>query len=437
MITIINSILLLVFVYYSSSIFNDSFSSRRFVKYTDSSTGYYQINKVMYYLIFVICTAPFFLGSVSLLKYAVYFITLVLLILKGYIQKVYDGTVKAYIIFIAWIAITIIWSPYPFDGFMLIIKYMIPLLSLWLGYSAIQNEEDLYFFSKYVTRTSLIYATFIGGMSAVYTPALYFALSNIFITYAGLADYFTAVIGLFFVLAWIKNKKSPYIGAVWLFLSTLLEVVRTGLGGITAVCSVFSLVRYKLNAIPIIIGAIFIFFSVVLYVPKVNEKFFGSNAGTVTIKDILQGNALSNDDIQTSGRDAMWDLLLAKFYSPSPIRGSGLGASTGYMKDKVSGYTDSDIVLIHSDYVQILCDSGLIGLSLLAFFFLTVLLKVGTVAFSRGLFYTKVSAALAIGSMTGIAFSMGYDNVVSHSMTSLIIPFVFIGFFLKFKQLNR
>lgn len=39
--------------------------------------------------------------------------------------------------------------------------------------------------------------------------------------------------------------------------------------------------------------------------------------------------------------------------------------------------------------------------------------------------------------MSGVAFSMGYDNVVSHSMTSLIIPFIFIGFFMKYSELEN
>ena len=64
------------------------------------------------------------------------------------------------------------------DAILLLIKYSIPLLSLWLGYSAIQGEYDLYFFAKYVTRYSLIYALFLGGISAVFAPSLYFFLNK-------------------------------------------------------------------------------------------------------------------------------------------------------------------------------------------------------------------------------------------------------------------
>lgn len=436
MFDIINCILLILFVYYSRKIFTPAFARKRIVALPRAKGKCYQINPLMCYLIFVVCTAPFFLGSVSLVKYAVYFITLLVLINKGYIVKKFDSIVLTYLLFLCWLIITSLWSPYPYNGLMLIIKYCIPLLSLWLGYSAIKSPSDFFFCSKYVTKASLIYALFLGGLSAVFTPALYFFLANIFITYAGLADYFTSIAGLFLVLAWITNKKKYYLGFLWLLLSTVLEVVRTGLGGLSIVGAMFFFIRYKIKAIPAIFSCIIIFLCIVLYVPQVNEKFFGSNAGYVTIADIVKGDAMSSDNIQTSGRDELWANLLDKFYEPNQISGAGLGASTGYLKDNVRGYTESDIVLIHSDYVQILCDSGIVGVVLLCIFYLAVFLKAGKVAFSNGMFYSKITAALSVASMAGIAFSMGYDNVVSHSMTSLINPFIFIGFFLKFSNLK-
>lgn len=436
MFVIINFILLIMFVYYSRRIFTPDFAQKRIVSLPGAKGKSYQIKPLMCYLIFVVCTAPFFLGTFSIVKYAVYFITLLILINKGHIKIIFDSIVLAYILFFCWQVITLIWSPYPYDGFMLIIKYNIPLLSLWLGYSAIHNADDLYLFSKYVTKTSIIYALFIGGLSAVFIPALYYFLKNTFMTYAGLADYFTSIAGLFFVLVWITQKKKYYLGFLWLFLSTILEVVRTGLGGLSIVGAMFFFIRYKIKAIPAMIFFAIVFIGVVLYVPKVNEKFFGSNAGYVTISDIVYGDAMSGDNIQTSGREEMWEHLLQRFYEPNQINGAGLGASTGYMKDKIKGYTESDILLIHSDYVQLLCDSGIIGLVLLCLFYLAVFLKAGIVAFSSGMLYSKITASLSVASMAGVAFSMGYDNVVSHSMTSLINPFIFIGFFLKFSKLK-
>lgn len=437
MITIINGLLLFLFAYFSMVIFLPVFDNKRWIQWGKGSEECYQLNRVLFYLIFIICSAPFFLGQFSIIKYSIYFITLLLLISRGMILIRFNSIVNAYIIFLLWLAITMIWSSAPFDAILLLIKYSIPLLSLWLGYSAIQGEYDLYFFAKYVTRYSLIYALFLGGISAVFAPSLYFFLNNFFLTYAGLADYFTAIIGLFFVLNWLTFSHKHYLGAVWLLLSTLLEVVRTGLGGITIVGSMFSLFRYKLKAIPYLFFFGIMFLSIVLFVPKVNEKFFGNDAGKVTVTDIVSGGAMSSDKIQTSGREYIWDVLLRKFYEPNKIVGAGLGSSTHYLKDKKTGFTQVKITLIHSDYVQLLCDSGIVSVVLLGVFFLVLLLKAGAIALSSSYFYSKMTAVLAVSSMSGVAFSMGYDNVVSHSMTSLIIPFIFIGFFMKYSELEN
>ena len=87
--------------------------------------------------------------------------------------------------------------------------------------------------------------------------------------------------------------------------------------------------------------------------------------------------------------------------------------------------------------MQLLCDSGIVSVVLLGVFFLVLLLKAGAIALSSSYFYSKMTAVLAVSSMSGVAFSMGYDNVVSHSMTSLIIPFIFIGFFMKYSELEN
>ena len=39
--------------------------------------------------------------------------------------------------------------------------------------------------------------------------------------------------------------------------------------------------------------------------------------------------------------------------------------------------------------------------------------------------------------MAGIAFCMHFDNVVSNSMQSMVMPYIYIGFFLKALDLEK
>ena len=214
-------------------------------------------------------------------------------------------------------------------------------------------------------------------------------------------------------------------------LSTVLESVRTGMGGMVLVFVVALLLRYKTRALPGVLFAGAVFISVILFVPSVNQKFFGEDAGTVTGTDIVQGNALSLDNIQMSGRDTVWEHILDRFYKGHEMRGSGLGVAGRYLKDRWLR-KESGVAMMHNDYVQLLAETGIIGVSLLCLFYAFVIIKVVQhVVLTRSGYMVKITGIMALSSMTGIAFSMYFDNVVSNSMQSLIIPYVFLGFFLK------
>ena len=433
----LNLFALIVFIIISIRIFTPAFDKHRLVKFVENREYLYRINRNMYFLIFVVCTAPFFLGQFSLIKYGVYFLSLIILLFWGKVRIKIDIIVGSYLVFFLWLIVSIAYSESRYDSMMLLIKYAIPLFSLWLGYSAIEEKYDLYYFSKAVAKSAVFYALIIGGVSAVFMPWLYFSpFGGMFLKYAGLADYFTSIFVAFLVLYWVTSRRIYLWGALWILLSTILETVRTGLGGIALVVAFFAFFRYKWKSIPYIMAVGILFVCVILFVPSFNEKFFGKEAGTITATDIVQGDALSMDNIQTSGREFLWDLAMDKFYEPSPIVGSGLGTITHFIKERAK--REHTIALLHSDYVQILCDTGIIGITLIAVFYLCIICKVLRYTWDRKVnIWIKISGIMAVSSMVGVAFSMGFDNVVSHSMTSLINPFIFIGFFLKFIDLSK
>ena len=307
-----------------------------------------------------------------------------------------------------------------------------------MGYNAIESYYDLFFFSKATIKICAIYAFIIGGFSAVFMPWLYYSPfgNGIFLTYAGLADYFTSLFVVPLIWYWITGKRIGLWIAVWMLLSTILESVRTGLGGIALVSCFFAFFRYKLKSIPVILILAFGFIASILFIPSINKKFFGDNAGKVEAKDVIAGDVLRLDNIQTSGREALWELCLQKYYTQNPICGVGLGTVTHFLKDRAE--REKTIALLHNDYVQLLCDSGNISIILLIIFFLSVVIKV---FYYTWIIHTNIwitiSGTMAISSLAGVAFSMGFDNVVSHSMTSLINPFIFVGFFLKFIDLLK
>lgn len=276
-----------------------------------------------------------------------------------------------------------------------------------------------------------VYCMFIGGQGCKVIPWLYYhVFMGVFGTYAAFADYLTAVFIVPILLYWLTKEKKYIFCALWMVLSTVLESVRTGMGGMLLVFCTALLLKNKAKAIPGLAVAGAMFLSVVLFVPEVNEKFFGDDAGTVSATDIVQGDALSHDNINTSGRSEMWEMILEECYKGNETFGSGLGVSIRFLKNWAT-ITDG-VPIMHNDYVQIISDTGIVGIVLICLFYIVFLLKgITYVILRKSDTCVKITGIMAVSSMAGIAFSMYYDNVVSHSMSSLVMPFIFLGFFLK------
>jgi O-antigen ligase len=433
--TILSLLIFVVLTYWVGQIY---LSGKKKFRAVEVSKGeYYLLSPNMYFVIFTVCTAPIFLGSLALLKYGLWFATMLVLLFVGKVRIKFEFMTVMYSIFFLWLCYTMTYTAVPRDGAMMLIKYALPMLFLWLGYSGLRNEKDLIIFLKVVNIAACIYCGFMGGFAATFIPPLYGFCMGIFSTYAGFADFLTAVFIVPLMLYWLTKEKKYIFCALWLVLSTVLQSVRTGMGGMMLVFCIALLLKNKAKAIPGLAVAGAMFLSVVLFVPEVNEKFFGEDAGTVSASDIVQGDAMSLENIETSGREGTWKLILDQFYHGREVRGSGLGVSIRYLKDRWR-YEGDTAGLIHNDYVQLLAETGYIGVSLLVLFYISVIFKVTTnVALRRSSLLVKLTGIMALPSLVGIAFSMYFDNVVSNSMQSMVMPYIYLGFFLKALSLEQ
>ena len=396
----------------------------------------YLLSRNMYFVIFTVCTAPVFLQSISLLKYGLWFITILLLQFTGRIRAKFEAITITYIIFFLWLCYTMTYTTVPRYGMMMLIKYSLPMLFLWLGYSGLNNEKDLIIFLKVVNVVACVYCLLIGGQGGKLMPwRCYGPIGLQFSKYAAFADYLTAIFIVPILLYWLTKEKKYIFCALWMVLSTVLESVRTGMGGMMLVFAFAMLLRYKIKAIPSLLFAGVLFLSIILFVPNVNEKFFGDAAGNVSATDIVQGNALSLDNIEMSGREYLWKKVKENCYYGNELTGKGLGEAEYFAKNKMY---EGEISKVHNDYLILLCDTGNVGIILLIIFYISVIIKVSShVMLRRCNPLVKLTGIMALSSMAGIAFCMYFDNVVSNSMQSMVMPYIFLGFFLKALDIER
>ena len=400
----------------------------RYVEYNRKE--YYLLSRNMYFAIFTVCTAPLFLAPFALLKYGLWFVGILLLVFTSKIRMKLETVMTLYLVFFFWLCITMTWTPVPRDGWMMLIKYFIPILFLWLGYSSLTNEKDLIVFLKVVNWVSCVYCFLIGGFADFFVNPVYSFLMNICTTYAGFSCFLISVFIVPILLYMLTKDKKYIYCALWMLFSPVLQSVRTGIGGMFLVFVVAIYLRYKQKSLPALCFAGAMFLSIILFVPGVNEKFFGENAGKVTGTDIVRGNAMSLDNIEMSGREYMWERVKENCYYGNEVFGGGLGTSGRYVKNY--GIATKGLQMMHNDYLQIICDTGLVGITLLTVFYIAFILKVfAHVVLRRSTVLVRLTGIMALSSMVGIGFAMYFDNVVSNSMQALVMPFIYWGFFFK------
>lgn len=426
--TLISTFIFIALVLWIGRIYLTNDKRFRYVEYNKKE--YYLLSRNMYFTIFTVCTAPVFLSSLSLFKYGLWFGIIIWLVFISKIRMKMESVMILYLIFFFWLCLTMTWTTAPRDGWMMLIKYSIPILFLWLGYSSLRNEKDLVVFLKVVNYAACIYCFIMGGFTQKFLFPLYIFSMGIFATYAGFACFLISIFIVPILLYWLTNDKKYIYCALWMLLSPILQSVRTGIGGMFLVFVVAIYLRYKQRSLPALFFAGAMFLGVILFVPGVNEKFFGENAGKVTGTDIVRGDALSFDNIEMSGREYMWERVKDNCYYGNEIFGGGLGTSGRFVKNY--GKKNNALEMIHNDYLQIICDTGLVGITLLTIFYIAFIVKVvSNVVKRKCTVLVKLTGIMALSSMVGIGFAMYFDNVVSNSMQALVMPFIYWGFFFK------
>jgi O-antigen ligase len=148
---------------------------------------------------------------------------------------------------------------------------------------------------------------------------------------------------------------------------------------------------------------------------------------------IERGDELTTDDIDSSGRFAMWEWSLAHFYKGKEWKGSGLGVlqHAFYTWEHPFG----GLRVVHNDYIQILCDTGLIGLILYGLTLLSFIVHSVIIYYRKNKVPIVRLAAIISGvSLAGMLSTLYTDNVVNYSLMTLSYPFALYGMMLG---LNR
>lgn len=324
-----------------------------------------------------------------------------------------------YLLYIAWLLIGLSYSHAPTYGFRVILKYLYPLCVMLFS-SAVVRDEEVFLkaglYARWVAVACLIFSV-IPGISILVPGVFWYgtarAIHFIPICIFSLALYFYGG----------KNKKD-LLYAVIFAMPCFLWVFRTSIMGTILAVMTFFYFRYRMKSLPIIMGILLLSVIAVFTIPSLKEKMFKND--DVTIEQLQEGK-ISKDNINSNARFAMWEHLQNRFYVNKQLQGSGTGSVQNYMyTHRIFG----GLKVPHNDYVQMLCDNGIIAVIIYILIGITLIFHTLSVYNHSCSSVVRLCAITAGSSMAGLLLTLYSDNVVNYSMATLSMPFGFYGMML-------
>lgn len=325
-----------------------------------------------------------------------------------------------YVLYLVWLVIGLSYTSAPSYGFRVILKYLYPLLIILFASAAVRDKEV---FLKAGIGARIVALISIGVFFIPYVGRLF---PGVF--WYGTASAINYVSMCVFSLALVyytKEKKKNLLFCSLFMLPCFLWVLRTSIMGTTLALMTFFFFKYKLKSLPVIFLVFILFVLAVFTIPSVREKMF-VNSENVSIEQFQRGE-ISKDDINSNARFAMWEHLENRFYEGKELIGSGIGSVQHYM---YNNFVFGGLTAPHSDYVQMLCDSGIIGLVLYLSVIIIAIIHCFVVYHGSSNVAIKICAIVAGSSLAGVALTLYSDNVVNYSMATLSYPFGFYGMML-------
>jgi len=340
---------------------------------------------------------------------------------------------KYHVLFLLFCCAALAWAPSLIYGTRMMAKLVSPLLFMILVMLAVSTVRQLKNMEHVILAAAVVMlgvavVTKVLGLQRVGVvgltvpgigPATFSAylLAAALLALAGLRDSNRALklglVGLFAIGVILGNTRIT-IGAMFVSFSVLLFFTMKG----------FS--RYCLPISGIIaLPALFILN------PGFRERmFFGEESRS---PDAVLNNPLgAMQHIHSSGRFSAWDTVLNKFFEPSPLVGSGIGATQHYFYSQMGG----GIGVIHSEYVRLLSEVGLLGLGLFVVAILVYLAQSINTYQSSANADTKKYALAGIGGVVAYVIFMATDNAFDYVSGFGIYVFTMVAMGEKSRELE-
>ena len=336
-------------------------------------------------------------------------------------RPVWSFPLVMYVVFLAWIVYGCFYSPAPMYGVRVVLKYIYPVVVALFASAVVRNTEIFIkagVTARWVAIISII--VFFTSLRKVFPGVFWYGT-------AAAINYISIMIFSLALFFYTDERRKNLFYAVLFIVPCFLWVFRTSIMGNALALMFFALFKYKVKSLPIILGFLLLVIASIFMVPSVKKKMFNKE-DEVSVSQ-LQSGEISKDDIDSNGRFAMWEWSMDNFYKNKEITGTG----TGNLQETFYAlrHPFARIRIVHSDYVQILCDNGVVGIVLFGASFLLMICHCFMVYNNKcNDIGVRLCAIVAGTAIPGVLLTMMTDNVINYSMATISYPCGFYGMML-------
>ena len=339
-------------------------------------------------------------------------------------KPIWSATSVLYLLCLVWMCVGIFYTPSMGFGIRVTLKFLYALLVILFS-SAVVRDGEVFLKAGLWARWMAMFTILLvfTGLARFFPGTIWYgtalAINYIVMCMFSLAMYYYG-----------GRKKRDLWLAMLFVIPCILWVFRTSIMGTALAFMMFMFFRYKLRSLPFIGGILILFVVAVFTIPSVKEKMFAGEDKTLAD---FQAGEVSMDDVDSNGRFAMWEWSFDTYYKGREFTGSGTGNLQRAFYALEHGI--GTIKIVHNDYVQILCDNGLVGMFLFGGAFLFLIIHCFVVFQKRHYpWYIKVCAITAGASAAGVLLTMYTDNVINYTMATISYPCAFYGMMLGLEK---
>ena len=358
--------------------------------------------------------------SIDLMAVRLLVIMLLCLIGFSYVDNkpIWSFPLKLYVIYLVWLFIGCIYGPSWNYGLRVILKYSYPLIFCLFATAAIDNFPTAF--------KAAISARWVGAIAAIlsFIPFKDVLIPGVLWYGTARTIHFISLMIFSISLIFFTSEKKINFAFSLLFLYPCFAwLFRTPIMGSGVAIMAFSFIKWKWKSLPAIFGVLATGAIAVFTIPSLHEKMFFDDAENTDLESFTAGK-LDLEAVNTNVREVMWEFLETQFYQGHEFIGSGTGSVQQFMYNH---FVFGGLTVPHSDFVQMRCDNGLIGMFMYIAIPFLIFCHCFKIYWRSEDDRVKLFAITAGASILGVLATMYSDNTINYSMATLSLPYGFYG----------